>query len=1301
MRRSVSLSFFAMALGLTMTQAIGAQVRSGGPGSRLNNLKVLSDKIDDTTTPENILKSFVKPGMTDAQRSKALWTAAVKYRHQTAPPNEFLSGEWEAHDPVKIFDVYGYCMCCCCSSLIEALNRLDGREAQGRILNGHSVAEVKYGDTWHMYDCSLITLFPKPEDGALAGVDEISRAVKEWYRQNPGMEGDSGKLFGLMKSDGWTGWKTHGPALLANTPYNRMGYYPARTHGWDATMTEYNRNSEVYEYGYQLGHRALFSLRPGESLVREAGNHGLHVNRESDPNFGMLKEIAPQGDLAYLPEFLPGYRGGVVGNGYHRYAPDLAGGGLAQGALVYTNLTANRPSESVPALSAATISRPGVAVIEMSSPYVYLGGRIQLSAVARTVQDHVTLSLSTNNGRTFTPLWSTDKLGITRATIDLGDRITRRYAYQLRIEIVGSAAHTAGLNAFAIENDIQHAPRTLPWLGKGSNTITVAADTDPGIATRTVNCRITPDATFTKNETSSSMGVVFDNLKVTEGGGCWWQYGVGTMTVPIETPGDMVALRFGGHVRARGAKDLVRLKLSFDGGKTWVEAGQIAGPTPATTRYFRFTGVPPHTRKALLRYEMTGNNTVGLFSFRADADYRDPLAQPSPGTLHPFVVVHRWRENGREKSARTVISKLPFTYKIDTAADPEMVSVAYEMPSGTSGTGQQRPSGNGRVMLTRTDTTFTLANAFVTAKVDRRSGDLVSLQYQNEELLGAGSGHPYGYWSHTPTRGTRTVSATTIDPSSNAGARAEVSVKGFYSGAALGQGPGGSVAADIETRYTLGSDDHGLYTYSILEHKPDYPATSVGEARFGVKLNDRIFDYMTIDARRSKLMITAEDWNRGTQLNMKEARRMTTGRYAGRVEHKYDYSAVQFDTPAFGWYGTHQKIGLWFINPSNEYLSGGATKVELTGHRDVSDGAAPTLLNYWRGSHYGGSECSLAAGEAWTKVVGPFLIYCNASPTSDASWKDALLQATRETEKWPLGWVEGVAYPHKEQRAAVTGRVVLRDPQLPEARLSHLLVGLTAPNYLLPDGSRGLNGPTVDWQRDAKYYQFWARGDAQGRFTIPNVRAGKYTLHAISDGVLGEYAQLDVVVEAGKPLDLGVLEWKPTRYGKQIWEIGVANRSAEEFRHGDHYWEWGLYLKYPQEFPNDVRFVIGKSDVHADWNYCQPPRDDGKPTTSSVVFRMPMASAGKATLRLAFASTSARRVSVTVNDLPAGDTGPLPDTATIRRDGIRGYWFERDVIFDAKLLHAGENVLQLTVPVGGVMSGVEYDYLRLELAPAP
>jgi hypothetical protein len=666
------------------TLSTATEAAEPSAGARVNNLKVLSDKIDDVTTVGNILKSFVKPGMSDAERSKAIWTAAVKYRHQTTPPDEQLSADWETHDPVKIFNTYGYCMCCCCSAIVEALNREDGRQSRGRILNGHSVPEVFYANGWHMYDCSLITIFPKPGSGAIASVDEISEAVKGWYAKNPGYKGNGAKIDELMRSDGWTGWKSKGPELLSNCPYYNLGWFPAKTHGWNATMAEYDRKCEVYEYGYQIGHRALFSLRPGESFVREAGNRPLdrrmHIN--GGQNWDMLWAKAPQNDLVYLKEFLPGYNGGVVGNGYHRYAPNLAAGELALGADTYENLEHG----ASPALRVKSANKRGVAIVQLASPYVYLGGRVRLKTVRMTDADKITVSLSTNNGLTYRPFWGSVKLGVDEVSFSLGDipapgaphgpgPMTRRYAYWLKIEITSSSPESAGLESFSVENDIQHAPRTLPWLGKGNNTITVAADTDTGLATRTIACRITADAAFAKNETTSSMGVVFDNLDVKDGG-CWWKGGTGTMMVPIDVPGDLVGLRFGAQVRARSERDLIKMLLSFDEGKTWKEAAKIAGPTPGFTQYFRFTDIPAGTKKALLRYELTGNNTVGIFSFRVDADYKDPLAAKA---FRPFTVVHRWKEADQEKTHRETIAKLPATYTIKTEAEAVMVSVTYEM----------------------------------------------------------------------------------------------------------------------------------------------------------------------------------------------------------------------------------------------------------------------------------------------------------------------------------------------------------------------------------------------------------------------------------------------------------------------------------------------------------------------------------------------------------------------------------------------------------------------------------------------
>lgn len=595
---------------------------------------------------------------------------------------------------------------------------------------------------------------------------------------------------------------------------------------------------------------------------------------------------------------------------------------------------------------------------------------------------------------------------------------------------------------------------------------------------------------------------------------------------------------------------------------------------------------------------------------------------------------------------------------------------------------------------------FTMSNRYLTARVNKSTGDLISLQYRGLELMGFVSGHHAGYWEQNPSRAARLTAAVTIDPHSNGGERAEVSIKGFADGKSItGSAGRGGMIADLEIRYTLGREDHGIYTYAIFSHAASYGQTQIGESRYGAKLNAKVFDWLSIDAQRNALMPTGSDWDHGSPLNMKEARRLTTGTYKGRVEHKYDYCAQQFLIPAFGWSGTKQHVGLYLINPSMEFLSGGATKVELTGHLDDGDGGDPTILDYWRGTHYGGSVLPLAAGEEWSKVVGPIFVYLNSGAAPDGLFHDALSQAQKEAAKWPYPWVRGVDYPQREQRATVSGQLVLRDPQAASSKLPNLLVGLA-----YPDSS------AMTWQNDAKHYQFWVRGDADGRFAIPDVRPGKYQLHAIADGVLGEYAKSEITVAEGQHLDLGQLDWKPVRYGRQLWDIGIPNRSGIEFFKGQDHWRWGWYLEYPKLFPNDVNYEIGKSDFRKDWFFEQVPHaetDDptgrarGRATPWTIRFRLPKAETGRATLRLALSGVSARTIDVAVNGQPAGTVTGLVYNATINRDGVQGSWVEKDVEFDAALMKAGENTLTLTVPAGGLTSGIIYDYLRLEVQSQP
>jgi len=706
------------------------------------------------------------------------------------------------------------------------------------------------------------------------------------------------------------------------------------------------------------------------------------------------------------------------------------------------------------------------------------------------------------------------------------------------------------------------------------------------------------------------------------------------------------------------------------------------------------------------------------------------------------------------------------------------------------------------VTITDNGDSWTLDNGIVRATVAKRSGQLSSLIYlpkATEADMAAGVGRRGGFgggpnaglrgignWEEDPSAADSVGGLTqsvTIDPAKNGGERGEVSVKGVTGGqVALSPGspgsPNGTPNIDLEIRCTLGRGESGIYTYAIFSHPAAYGPASIGESRFILVVN-REFDWITVDADRNMLECAPTDWGTGVVVHAKEQRIMSEGYYKNSVEHKYSYSGVQYKTPAYGWSSTKNHLGIWFINPTTEFLSGGASKQELDCHFGDNANPAPILLDYWRGTHYGrNTVCSIAEGEEWSKVVGPIFVYVNAldsfqtpspaaldtlnatagNPTVPAAWKnnamalwqDALNQAKMEKAKWPYDWVNGVDYPHKNERGTVKGQLVLNDPLAPKSastKLPHLTVGLAHPDY--PGSSFGYGSSVVDWTRDAKFYEFWNDGNDDGKFTITQVRPGAYTLHAFADGVLGEFARANITVEAGKTLDLGKIEWKPVRYGVQLWDIGYPNRDASEFFKGDgaNYWLWGWNLRYALLYPHDLTYTIGKSDYHKDWFFEEVPHatdlsfvnpaakdpasqrfgwvkaeslDDypqtdtrgpwavygyGRATTWTIKFNLDKKVQGAAIFRMAlagadgggFGGNTSGGLNVAVNGQDIGRRQPM-GTNAIRYNTTRGVWQEIDYTFDAALLKPGENQMTLTVPGGDLESGVVYDYLRLELS---
>jgi rhamnogalacturonan endolyase len=682
-----------------------------------------------------------------------------------------------------------------------------------------------------------------------------------------------------------------------------------------------------------------------------------------------------------------------------------------------------------------------------------------------------------------------------------------------------------------------------------------------------------------------------------------------------------------------------------------------------------------------------------------------------------------------------------------------------------------KPTVSAPVTIVDNGGSWILDNGIVKATIKKGSGQMSSLIYGGIETMG-GTG---GYWEQTPQDALRLSNTLTIDPSTNGGTRGEISIKGVTDGKQMltANAPGGGTYCDMEIRYALGSGDQGIYVYAIFSHPASYRAGGVGaESRYITRLSPT-FDWITVDKDRNMLECAPLDWGTGVVVHAKEQRILTQGVYKNSVEHKYSYSGVQYRTPAYGWSSTKDHTGIWFINPTIEYLSGGPYKLELDAHFGDNGNPEPIILDYWLGGHYDtGARINVMQGENWSKVVGPIFVYVNSlekpRPTSKTElntlastsgegnptippswtenanklWQDALLQAKKETGKWPYAWVNGVDYPHQDERSTVVGRIVLNDPLAPKGaskKLNHLIVGLT-----VPDGDR------VSWIHNAKGYQFFNDGTDDGKFSLTKVRPGSYTLHAFADGVLGEFAQTNITVEAGKTLDLGQLDWRPVRYGKQLWDIGYPDRTGDKFFKGDgsNNWLWGWNLRYALLFPNDITYTIGKSDYRKDWffeevphatnlSFVNPDAKDpanqrfgwvkteslnqypqanqtgpwaiygkGRQTVWTIRFHLDRAEKGEAALRVALAGVNGiRQLAVALNGQSVGavgdgrdpDNGPLITTNSIRYNADKGLSQERTLRFDAKLLKPGQNEMTLTVPAGDLQSGVVWDYLRLEL----
>jgi rhamnogalacturonan endolyase len=434
----------------------------------------------------------------------------------------------------------------------------------------------------------------------------------------------------------------------------------------------------------------------------------------------------------------------------------------------------------------------------------------------------------------------------------------------------------------------------------------------------------------------------------------------------------------------------------------------------------------------------------------------------------------------------------------------------------------------------------------------------------------------------------------------------------------------------------------------------------------------------------------------------------------GSVYSKYDWCLYYSEAPMWGHFG--HGFGAFFMPVSTEAYASGPLRQELAVHQDA------LILNYIGGGHFSGGGS--AGGRNGEKIFGPWFVYINAGPTTNAILTDALKVAADEQKKWPYQWVEEPLFPVK--RISVTGQlkishdrsaayayIILGQPANPAGRggggggrggrggfgrggTTNSIAALT--NAIASDtngfargGRGGFGGGANDGAaadrasiiyNQAGDYIFYVKADADGKFTLPHVRPGTYTLYAWqTQGPITQSLAKDGIVVSGDTLDLGAIDWDPPYHPNLLWQIGKADRLAGEFKFGDQPRD-SLWM---QRVPADLTFTIGQSKEINDWYFAQ------KTGIWTVKFNLDKTVSGNGYLTIAVAGGGGS-VTASINGTDVGRLSYSDDGSVRRSTNRSGRYGRNEYTFPASILKPGENTLILRANASGLM----YDTIVLE-----
>ncbi len=130
----------------------------------------LSNGRNTNRTFDEIVAAATAPGMSEADKAKALWWYRVQRRYHFGAADGSEEG-----DLVKSLNVYGYNSCGSDAMMMGGLWRHIGLKTAPAHGVGHCIAQVFYDGRWHLYDGDLMALYLDRDNETVAGEQDIVR----------------------------------------------------------------------------------------------------------------------------------------------------------------------------------------------------------------------------------------------------------------------------------------------------------------------------------------------------------------------------------------------------------------------------------------------------------------------------------------------------------------------------------------------------------------------------------------------------------------------------------------------------------------------------------------------------------------------------------------------------------------------------------------------------------------------------------------------------------------------------------------------------------------------------------------------------------------------------------------------------------------------------------------------------------------------------------------------------------------------------------------------------------------------